>query len=372
MNVDLALAAPPVQTPAPPGSTPAQPVSTPAQPTAGTSALPAGISDAPNPVAGAPAPGSAPLADQLTVVLLTYNCGHRLERVLDELLRLGLPLIAVDNGSQDGTVSQLARRPGIEVVALEANTGAAGRNAGLERARTPYVMFCDDDGWWDAEGLDGAVALFEHHPRLAVVNARILVRDEARLDPISVEMAGSPLENRSGVPGAVLLSFMAGAVIVRRSAYEEAGGYDAVFFLGGEEETLAVKLARRGWEMRYLPSVVMRHHPSVANAPYLRAFGMRNTLWNAWLHRRLSSAVRWTLFTLADTPKNEDWVRGLRMALGGAGWVLRARRPIDAELDEALSVLDRRRFAARRRVLNRSDPVKQRRPSTPIPPPAAG
>lgn len=358
MNVDLALAASLPTTPAPPSTiTSTVPSSTAARPPAGA------VDPAPS-----HHPPAAPLADQLTVVLLTYNCGHRLERVLDELLRLGLPVVAVDNGSTDDTVSRLAERPGIEVVALESNTGAAGRNAGLERARTPYVVFCDDDGWWDRDGLDEAVALFEQHPRLAVLNARILVRDEARLDPISVEMAGSPLADHSGVPGAVLLSFMAGAVIVRRSAYEEVGGYDPVFFLGGEEETLAVKLARRGWEMRYLPSIVMRHHPSVANAPFLRAFGMRNTLWNAWLHRRFTSAVRWTLFTLADTPKNEDWLRGLRMAIGGAGWVLRARRPIGADLDRALSVLDRRRFAGRRRVLNRIDPIKHRRPSVPAPP----
>lgn len=355
MNADLAfLAAPPAGTIARPSDTPATASSSTPDPAAASSSAP------------------GPLADQLTVVLLTYNCGHRLDRVLDQLQLLGLPVIAVDNGSSDDTVARLTERSGIDVVALGANIGAAGRNAGLDRARTPYVMFCDDDGWWDADGLDQAVELFEQHPRLAVINARILVRDEARLDPISMEMADSPLEDRSGVPGAVLMSFMAGAVIVRRTAYDEVGGYDPVFFLGGEEETLAVKLARRGWEMRYLPAIVMRHHPSVANAPKLRAFGMRNTLWNAWLHRRLPSAMRWTLFTLADTPKNEDWLRGVRMAVGGAGWVLRARRPIDAELDAALSVLDRRRFAARRGLLNRIDPIKHRRPSVPAPPAATG
>ena len=71
------------------------------------------------------------------------------------------------------------------------------------------------------------------------------------------------------------------------------------------------------------------------------------------------------MFTLADTPKNEDWVRGLAMTVRGAGWVLRARRPISADLDGTLTVLDRRRFAARRRVFNRVDPIKHRRPSLP-------
>jgi len=124
---------------------------------------------------------------------------------------------------------------------------------------------------------------------LAVLNARIPVGEQGRLDAISMEMADSPLPERVGIPGAVLMSFMGGAVLIRRAAYLEVGGYDPVFFMGGEEETLAHKLVRTGWHLRYLPEVVMRHYPSVANAPHLRAHGMRNTLWNAWLHRRGSA-----------------------------------------------------------------------------------
>ncbi len=299
-------------------------------------------------------------ASRLTVILLTYNCGHRLERVLDNLMALGLPVIAVDNASADDTVDILSARE-IQVISLPINIGAAARNHGVERAGTPYVMFCDDDGWWESEGLPEAVNLLDQYPRLALLNARILVGENARLDSISVEMADSPLPNRNGIPGAVLLSFMGGAVIVRRSAYLEVGGYDPEFFMGGEEETLSVKLARAGWVMRYLPDVVMRHYPSVANAPHLRAHGMRNTLWNAWIHRQLRSALRWTVFTLADTPKNVDWVRGFLMALSGTWWVLGRRSPVDPELDAALTVLDRRRFAARRPVFNRIDPMRKRR-----------
>jgi hypothetical protein len=107
--------------------------------------------------------------------------------------------------------------------------------------------------------------------------------------------------------------------------------------------------------MRYVPEVVMHHYPSVENAPHLRAFGMRNTLWNAWLHRRFRNAVRWTVFTLVDTPKNRDWVQGVRMAVGGAGWVLRRRDPMDPELDADLRILDDRRYAGRRKLLNRHD-----------------
>jgi hypothetical protein len=59
---------------------------------------------------------------------------------------------------------------------------------------------------------------------------------------------------------------MAGAAIVRASAYREAGGYEPRFFMGSEEETLAFKLARLDWQLRYVPMVVAHHEPSVENA----------------------------------------------------------------------------------------------------------
>ena len=296
-----------------------------------------------------------PLASRLSVVLLTYNCAHRLPAILDRLVGLGLPVIAVDNASTDGTAAVLSACPGVQLVPMARNIGAAGRNVGLQHAQTPFVAFCDDDGWYEPDGLAGAVELFDRHDRLALVNARILVKQQAYLDPISVEMAASPLPETAGIPGPVLLSFMGGACLVRAAAYLEVGGYDPEFFLGGEEETLAFKLARAGWQMRYFPDLVMHHYPSVANAPRLRAFGMRNTLWNAWIHRRFRSAVRYTLFILADTPKNQDWIKGLVMTIRGIPWVLRRRDPLPPDLDAALTVLERRR--SRRRLFTFRDPI---------------
>ena len=296
-----------------------------------------------------------PLADRLTVVLLTFNCAHRLQPILDQLLDLGVPVIAVDNASTDDTVAVINARPGIELVTLERNIGAAGRNIGVNRARTPFVAFCDDDGWYESDGLGAAVDLFDRHPRLALVNARILVKQQAYVDPISVEMAASPLPETAGIPGQVLMSFMGGACLVRVSAYQEVGGYDPEFFIGGEEETLAFKLARARWHMRYFPDLVMHHYPSVANAPRLRAFGMRNTLWNAWIHRRFRSAVRYTGFILADTPKNQDWIKGLTLTIRGIPWVFRRRDPLPVDLDDALTVLERRR--TRRPLFTLRDPI---------------
>ncbi|NNG41037.1 glycosyltransferase [Flexivirga sp. ID2601S] len=292
-------------------------------------------------------------AGRVTVVLLTYNCARWIERTVRHLKALGVPILAVDNASDDNTVA-LLHRNGVRVIELPANRGAAGRNVGAEAADTPYVAFCDDDGWFERDGLDHAVDLLEQHPRLAVVNARILVNDEQRLDPISREMASSPLRGDPRLPGTVLLGFMAGAVVVRRAAFLEVGGYDPRFFIGGEEETLAVPLLRNGWQLRYVPEVVAHHYPSGANAAGIRHLGVRNTVTNAWLHRPARRALSWTIFIARTTRSRRTLLRGLVMVLLDLPWIVRERSVMPDDLDRALAILERRRRAA--------TPSRSRRP----------
>ncbi|HEX8104964.1 MAG TPA: glycosyltransferase family 2 protein, partial [Solirubrobacteraceae bacterium] len=66
-------------------------------------------------------------------------------RALDERPRI----LVVDNGSGDGTGAAVrARFPGVEVIELGENRGAAARTVAVERSTTPYVAFADDDSWW--------------------------------------------------------------------------------------------------------------------------------------------------------------------------------------------------------------------------------
>lgn len=288
----------------------------------------------------------AELRDALTLVLLTYNCGRWIDRTLQRAVALGVPVIAVDNASLDDTRRKIEAYPDVRLIALPRNIGAAGRNRGVDAARTRYVACCDDDGSYDRAGLQFAVDALDSHPSLALVNARIVVGDERALDPISIEMAASPLHEDDDLPGTVLCSFMGGACVVRVTAYQQVGGYDDRFFIGGEEETLGWPLIRRGWQLRYLPDVLMQHHPSVANATNIRHFGVRNTLWNCWLHRPWRSALRYSAFIIASTPKDRALLVGLLMAVRGLPWVLRERDPIGDTLDHRLRILEERRFAA--------------------------
>jgi GT2 family glycosyltransferase len=234
-----------------------------------------------------------------------------------------------------------SRHPGVALLCPGRNLGAVGRNLGVIAARTPYVAFCDDDTWYDDGALARAADLLDAHPRLAVVNAKILVEPSGRFDDISEEMAQSPLERDESLPGHPLLSFLAGVSVVRRSAFLQAGGFSERLWLGGEEELLASDLVRAGWHLAYVPDVVAHHHASVARDAHLRRrHGIRNTLWFTWLRRPAWSALRRTVRLLATLPRDRVTLLGLLDAARGAAWVARARRPVPSQVERGYRLLE--------------------------------
>ncbi len=223
---------------------------------------------------------------------------------------------------------------------LAQNHGAAGRNAGVLAARTPLVALCDDDTWWAPGSLGRAAHAMEKHRNLAVVTARVLVGPADRDDPTCAEMAQSPLPRRADLPGPPLLGFLAGASMIRRVAFLEAGGFEPRFFLGGEERLLAVDLARAGWSMAYLPAAIVHHHPSpVRDVTARRILLARNDLWFTWLRRPLPSAVRATARLLSRAPHDPVARRAVFEALRGLPWVLRERRALPDAVERDLRVV---------------------------------
>jgi GT2 family glycosyltransferase len=285
------------------------------------------------------------------VVVLTHDRAADLAATLSRMRPQLEPgrLVVVDNASTDGTAALVAERfPEVTLIRLEANAGAAGRNAGVARLDTTYVAFCDDDAWWAPDSLARAAALLDAHARLALVCGRVLVGVAEREDPVSAQMAASPLPPRPGLPGQPILGFLCAATMVRRDALLAAGGFEPRFFLGGEEELLAINLAAAGWELVYVPDLIVHHHPSPQRDAGRRGqLLLRNALWTAWLRRRPRDAWRRSRIVLRRTPSRRARVAAVLAALRGLPWVLRARRAAPPHIEDALRRLEG--YADRRR-----------------------
>jgi glycosyltransferase involved in cell wall biosynthesis len=112
----------------------------------------------------------------------------------------------VDNGSDDHSVQVVGERfPTVRVLAMGHNLGAAARNLGVQAAVTPDVAFCNDDSWWAPGAPERAAAILDRHRRLALVAARTLVGPQERTDPVTTQMAASPLPTAPGAPGPSVL-----------------------------------------------------------------------------------------------------------------------------------------------------------------------
>ncbi len=297
-------------------------------------------------------------ASRISIVVLTHNRRAEIQRTLERLVGHGesgggvaggtaneaAQICVVDNGSRDGSAEVIARRfPAVRLIRLKDNLGAAGRNRGVQAARTPYVAFCDDDTWWAPGALTRAAELLDRHPELAVITARVLVGPEEREDPTCRLMAASPIPARPGIDGiAIVAGLLAGACVMRRDAFLAAGGYEPRLFLGGEERLLALDLMAAGWHLGYAPALVVHHHPSsLRDSAARRRLLLRNALWCAWLRLPLAGALRESLARLRAVPGEPRLLAAVFDALQGLPWVLSRRRVIPGPVEAKLQLVER-------------------------------
>jgi GT2 family glycosyltransferase len=296
------------------------------------------------------------MTGDVTVVVITHNRRDELLRTLGKLRELPErpPVIVADNGSSDGSAAAVGRlHPEAEVIAARRNLGAVARNLAVRRVATPYVAFCDDDTWWEPGSLHACAEALDAHPDVAAVTARIIVEPAGAEDPIVAELAGSPIPGRPGLPGPALMSFLAGASVLRAGPFRQAGGFSPRLWLGGEEELLAADLITAGHYLCYLPGAVVHHAPSGQRDPHRRRrLGIRNTLWFTWLRRPLPAAARRTAELARTVPRDRISAAAFAAALAGLPWVLRERRPLPPHVEAMITLLDapRRTSTARRYV----------------------
>lgn len=251
-------------------------------------------------------------------------------------------VVLVDDASTDGTAEAVARElPAVRVVRLAESLGGAARNEGLQATSAPYVAFADDDSWWAPGALARAAELFDAHPRLAVIQARVMVRGE-HPDPIHADMEATPLRAGPGQPGFPVLGFLACGVVVRREAVLEVGGFSSMLGVGGEEELLSWDLASAGWQLSYVPELEVQHDPPRVRGgrPERREIGVRNTLWTTWLRRPAWPAAVRTVRQVRRLPRDRTTARGLARAVAGLPEVLRRRHVSPPHVEAQRRLLD--------------------------------
>ncbi len=232
----------------------------------------------------------------VTVIMPARNAAATIRRALDSVLAQRSPapaaVVVVDDGSTDGTASVVRATYGDRVCVLrrEPRGRAAARNAALAIAETDLVAFLDADDLWLGGHLRALVAPLLSDSRVALAYGRHVVRSAAR----ERESRTPPLSGR--LRGADLLRFRpwTGAVVVRRDALLEIGGFDESLETG-EDVKAWLSLALR-WPVRFVDAVVAVYNRRALPASHqvARMKDMLRVL--EWLRRaagRRSGIPRW-------------------------------------------------------------------------------
>ena len=194
----------------------------------------------------------------VTVVIPAHNERHVDLQVLVSSLHDAAKVIVVD----DGSPLELAPLDGALVVRREHSGGpAAARNTGAALVDTEFILFVDADTHWK----DDAVVMFGHFAdsRVAAVAPRVCSVDGPSLLE-RYETAESPLDlgtEPARVRPNTRVSYVpAAALAVRRSTFEQLGGFDESFRYG-EDVDFVWRAVEAGHVVRYEPLAEVTHRP---------------------------------------------------------------------------------------------------------------
>lgn len=193
----------------------------------------------------------------LSVVVIGRNEGQRLENCLRSVQAadtagLSMELIYVDSASSDGSPERAAAL-GARVLHVDPPRPAAaiGRNAGWRAARGPYVLFLDGDTLLHRDFLPQALSALNSDPAIAAVwghRREIATADSLYNRILDLDWIYPPGDSE----------FCGGDVLFRRSALEQADGYNDSL-IAGEEPEMCARLRAQGWRIRHIDCAMTGH-----------------------------------------------------------------------------------------------------------------
>lgn len=201
-------------------------------------------------------PVELPLID---ISVVTYNNTNWLGNFINSLHVQDYPLSLinlnfVDNGSTDDSLLRLNEVKGqyeaefnlIEVYSQSNKGFGAGHDFAIRKGKARFVLVTNID------------LEFEHDAILRAVSFAVNDREEVA----SWEFRQKPYEHPKHYDPVSLDTVWSShaCVLLRRSAYNQVGGYEPKIFMYGEDVELSYRLREYGFRLKYLPSSVVDHY----------------------------------------------------------------------------------------------------------------
>lgn len=207
-----------------------------------------------------------------SINIISYNRKDSLEKVLAEIESLKFSSFEVnvlDQGSTDGSREMLKVRKSkvkMNIYLSEINLGVAGgRNFLSKKSKGEFLVSLDDDSWFKSSYALNTIDSRLQQDSYDIVGLKILnVHGEVRdwCYPGS-QSRWSKIEHN-------MPFFVGCGHIIRRTFFEDLGGYNEALYFWGEELDLTLHGLAKYGELKiiYLPDVEVVHKPNPKSRLY--------------------------------------------------------------------------------------------------------
>ena len=207
----------------------------------------------------------------ISVILVQYNHPDLTKRAI-ETLRLHnrgeLEIIVVDNGSPAAGVRAVTEQmSGCTFIFNSANAGfGAANNRGARASHGDLLMFLNNDTLVRTEILPQIESHFATNPSCGAAGLQLLNTDgtaqysTGKFPTPWSEWRMSRRHNLYKAEDTVRRDWVSGAaMVVRRTVFEEVGGFDYRYFMYFEDVDLCARIRGTGHEIHYLPGISVEH-----------------------------------------------------------------------------------------------------------------
>jgi len=247
-------------------------------------------------------------------------------------------IVIVDNASTDESLESVNDfRNHVDIVRNSVNRGfAAGVNQAIAQAKTPFVLILNPDVIVLPGSIEQLDEFLDRHPKAGAVGGFVNKKYLPRKLPTVVTLLKENLGRSPSRIGPDLHDTVeveqpaAAALMIRRDAYDDIGGFDERFFPAWYEDVdFCRRLRESGWEIYFAPQAKFEHEggysaealgaTAFANAYYRNQlrYVQKHFSFGARFLVRVSIAIGMVLRTIGRPGNAAAHISVLKGALGG-------------------------------------------------------
>lgn len=252
---------------------------------------------------------SPPIA---SIVIVNYNGSNMLKECLDSLLCTDYPAfetVVVDNNSTDNSLEMIKKYyPSCKVIQLPENRGfAVGNNIGASYATGEYLVFLNNDTVVTPDWLKEILVVLENDKSIAIAQSMLLLASEDGVDSsgdFATKHGRTYNSRRQGFSSPrEILSARGAAMAIRKSVFEELGGFDKDYFISFEDVELGWKAWICGYKVVMSPKSIVYHKSgsTMSKMSTMMTFhGLKNQLSLITTHFETGLAIRNLVIVLSS------------------------------------------------------------------------